>query len=163
MFSIRPVEPGDVDAVLELVRLLAAYEREPDAVEMTAAMLHAALFADDAKLFGHVAVTTDEGGGEQVVGIAVWFCNFSTWTGRTGVYLEDLFVHPEHRRRGIGAALLAELAAVCVERGYGRLEWSVLDWNAPAIDFYRSLGAVPMAEWTTFRLAGDALARLARP
>lgn len=158
MFTIRPVEPHDVDAVLALVRVLAEYEREPDAVEMTAERLHGALFAPDAKLFGHVAV--DDGTG-AVIGMAVWFCNFSTWRGRHGLYLEDLVVSPEHRRRGIGEALLVQLAKVCVERDYARLEWAVLDWNEPAIEFYRSLGAVAMDEWTVYRVTDGALAALA--
>jgi GNAT superfamily N-acetyltransferase len=158
-FTIRPVAPGDVDGVLALVHELARYEREPDAAEMTAEQLHDALFADGAKLFGHVA--TDTGDTGDVIGMALWFCSFSTWRGRHGVYLEDLFVHPEHRRRGIGEALLATLAKVCVDRGYTRLEWSVLDWNEPAIDFYRSLGAVALDEWTVFRIDDEALAALA--
>ena len=157
MSPIRAVEPGDLDALIELVHLLAEYEREPDAVEMTAAMLGDALFCADPKLFGHVAVDDSSG---EVVGMALWFCNFSTWKGRHGLYLEDLFVRPDHRGRGIGQALLAELAAICVARGYGRLEWSVLDWNTPATDFYRSLGAIAMDGWTTFRLTGEALAHL---
>jgi GNAT superfamily N-acetyltransferase len=158
-FTIRPVAPGDVDGVLALVHELARYEREPDAVEMTADQLHDALFAADAKLFGHVATATNGAG--DVIAMALWFCNFSTWRGSHGVYLEDLFVHPEHRRRGVGEALLATLAKVCVDRGYTRLEWSVLDWNEPAIHFYRSLGAVGLHEWTVFRLDGEALAALA--
>jgi len=161
VFTIRTIAPDDVDAALGLVRLLAEYEREPDAVEMTSGMLHAALFADDAKLFGHVAVD-HAGGTDRVVGIALWFCNFSTWRGRHGLYLEDLVVHPDHRRRGIGEALLVELAKLCVERGYTRFEWSVLDWNEPAIAFYRSLGALAMDEWTVHRITGDALTALAR-
>lgn len=162
-FAIRPVEPGDVPAVLGLVHELAAYEREPDAVEMTAEQLHAALFASDAKLFGHVAVDGDHETAGPVIATALWFCNFSTWRGTHGLYLEDLFVQPAHRRRGIGEALLRTLAAVCVNRGYQRFEWSVLDWNTPSIDFYRSLGAESMDEWTTFRISGDALHRLAAP
>jgi GNAT superfamily N-acetyltransferase len=158
-FTVRPVAPGDVDGVLALVHQLARYEREPDAVEMTAEQLHDALFAAGAKLFGHVA--TDTSGTGDVIGMALWFCNFSTWRGRHGVYLEDLFVDPEHRRRGIGEALLAALAKVCVDRGYTRLEWSVLDWNEPAIEFYRSLGAVGLDEWTVFRLDDKSLAALA--
>ena len=154
-FLIRPIEPADVAAVLDLVIELARYEREPDAVEMTADDLGLALFGPDPKLFGHVAVDRT-GGGTPIVGVALWFLNFSTWRGTHGIYLEDLIVHPEARRRGIGAALLATLAQVCAERGYARLEWSVLDWNTPSIDFYRSLGAVGMDEWTTFRLADDA-------
>ncbi len=158
-FTIRPVAPGDVEGVLALVHELARCEREPDAVEMTAEQLHEALFAAGAKLFGHVA--TDTSGAGDVIGMALWFCNFSTWRGRHGVYLEDLYVHPEHRRRGIGEALLATLAKECVDRAYARLEWSVLNWNEPAIDFYRSLGAVGLDEWTVFRLDDEALAALA--
>ena len=130
-FTIRPVAPGDVEGVLALVHELARCEREPDAVEMTAEQLHEALFAAGAQLFGHVA--TDTSGAGAVIGMALWFCNFSTWRGRHGVYLEDLYVHPEHRRRGIGEALLATLAKECVDRAYARLEWSVLNWNEPAI------------------------------
>jgi GNAT superfamily N-acetyltransferase len=158
-FTIRPVAPGDVDGMLALVHELARYEREPDAVEMSAEQLHDALFAAGAKLFGHVA--TDTSGTGDVIGMALWFCNFSTWRGRHGVYLEDLFVHPEHRRRGIGEALLATLAKVCVDRGYARLEWSVLDWNEPAIRFYERQGAVLRREWLSCRVAGAALERLA--
>ncbi|SHK57081.1 L-amino acid N-acyltransferase YncA [Pseudonocardia thermophila] len=153
--SVRPVEPRDVPAVVELVHELARYEREPQSCHLTEEQLSAALFNPAPALFGHVA----EAGG-QVVGCALWFLNFSTWTGVHGIYLEDLFVRPEHRGSGLGKALLAALAEICVERGYGRLEWSVLDWNEPAIGFYRSLGAVPMDEWTTFRLTGDALQAL---
>lgn len=158
-FVIRPIEPVDVDAVLALVVELARYEREPEAVEMTAAHLDRALFGPDPKLFGHVAA--DRAGDGTIVGIALWFLNFSTWRGTHGIYLEDLIVHPAARRRGIGAALLATLARVCVARGYARFEWSVLDWNTPSIDFYRSLGAVGLDEWTTFRVSDDALRALA--
>jgi GNAT superfamily N-acetyltransferase len=161
-FLIRPIEPTDVAAVLDLVIELARYEREPDAVEMTADDLDRALFGPDPKLFGHVAVDRADGpGGTPVVGTALWFLNFSTWRGTHGIYLEDLIVHPAARRRGIGAALLATLAQVCTTRGYARFEWSVLDWNFPSIDFYRSLGAVGMDGWTTFRLTDDALRALA--
>jgi len=160
-FVIRPIEPDDVVAVLDLVVELARYEREPDAVEMTTAGLDRALFDPDPKLFGHVAVDAASDGARSIVAMAVWFLNFSTWRGTHGIYLEDLIVHPDARRRGIGAALLATLAQVCVERGYARFEWSVLDWNTPSIDFYRSLGAVGMDGWTTFRLTDDALRALA--
>ena len=153
--TVRRVEPRDVPAVVELVYELARYEREPDACHLTAEQLHTALFAPAPALFGHVA----EADG-QVVGCALWFLNFSTWTGVHGIYLEDLFVSPQHRGSGLGRALLAALAAVCLERGYGRLEWSVLDWNEPAIGFYRSLGAVGMDEWTAFRLTGASLSAL---
>jgi GNAT superfamily N-acetyltransferase len=153
--GVRPVRREDVDAVVGLVHELALYEREPESCHLTSAQLDAALFGPAPALFGHVA----EVGGE-VVGCALWFLDFSTWRGVHGLHLEDLFVRPAHRGAGLGRALLAALAAVCVERGYGRLEWAVLDWNTPSIDFYRALGAVPMDEWTTFRLDGDALARL---
>jgi GNAT superfamily N-acetyltransferase len=156
---IREVRPDDVEAVVGLVHELADYEREPESCHLTPDQLTAALFGPTPALFGHVA----EVGGE-VVGCALWFLNFSTWQGVHGVYLEDLYVRPGHRGAGLGRALLARLAQVCVERGYGRLEWSVLDWNAPSIAFYRSLGAVAMDEWTTYRLDGPALASLgARP
>lgn len=123
---------------------------------MTGQQLHEALFGESISLYGHV-VEVDG----LVVGFAVWFRNFSTWRGRHGIYLEDLFVAPEHRGSGIGKALLAALAHECVTKGYPRLEWWVLDWNAPSIAFYRSLGAVAMDEWTVFRLTGDALTALA--
>ena len=113
----------------------------------------------DPTVFGHV-VEIDGEDGPEVVGIAIWFLNFSTWTGTNGIWLEDLYVTPSQRGTGLGKQLLTRLAQVCVERGYRRLEWTVLDWNEPSIAFYRSLGAVPMEEWTTNRLAGDALAAL---
>jgi GNAT superfamily N-acetyltransferase len=164
--SIREVRPADVPAVVELVHELAAYEREPDSCLLTAAQLHTALFGARPALFGHVAEVDGAGvdGAEvdgTVVGCALWFLNFSTWRGVHGIYLEDLYVRPAHRGLGLGRALLATLAGVCAERGYGRLEWSVLDWNEPSIRFYRSLGVVPMAEWTTYRLDGPALHLLA--
>ena len=139
-----------------MIRELAEYEREPNAVVATEAMLHEALFGDSPAVFGLIA--EDEG---VTVGFALWFLNFSTWLGRHGIYLEDLYVRPEHRGSGHGKALLAELARICVERGYGRFEWWVLDWNTPAIDFYRSIGAEPMDEWTVQRVTGDALTDLA--
>ena len=139
-----------------MIRELAEYEREPNAVVATEAMLHEALFGDSPAVFGLIA--EDEG---VTVGFALWFLNFSTWLGRHGIYLEDLYVRPEHRGSGHGKALLAELASICVERGYGRFEWWVLDWTTPAIDFYRSIGAEPMDEWTVQRVTGDALTDLA--
>ncbi|MGQ0574978.1 MAG: GNAT family N-acetyltransferase [Pseudonocardia sp.] len=152
---IREVRAADVDAVVVLVHELAAYEREPGSCHLTATQLHSALFAPAPALHGHVA----EVGGE-IVGCALWFLNFSTWRGTHGIHLEDLYVRPAHRGTGLGRGLLARLAQVCGERRYGRLEWSVLDWNTPSIDFYRALGAVPMDGWTTFRLDGAALAAL---
>lgn len=152
---IRRIAAADGPAVAGLVHELAAYERESGACHLTAEQLHTALFGPDPALFGHVAEVDGE-----IVGAALWFLNFSTWRGVHGVYLEDLYVRPAHRGAGLGRALLAALAAVCTERGYGRLEWSVLDWNTPSIAFYRSLGAVAMDGWTTHRLDGDALAAL---
>jgi GNAT superfamily N-acetyltransferase len=153
---IRAATPEDVPALLRFVHELATYERAPDAVEADEAMLHAALFGADAHVFALVA--EDEG---EAVGFALWFWTFSTWLGRRGVYLEDLYVRPEHRGNGHGRALLAALARRCTDAGGGRVEWAVLDWNTPAIDFYRSLGAEAMDEWTVHRLHGDALGALA--
>lgn len=153
--AIRPVSPADVSSVVGLVHELAAYERAPEQCTLTDVELRGALFRESPALFGHVATVMDE-----VVGCALWFLNFSTWRGVHGIYLEDLFVQPAHRGKGLGRALLAELAAECVRRGYARLEWAVLDWNEPAIGFYRTLGAAPQDEWTTFRLEGEALRSL---
>ncbi len=152
---IRTATPDDVPVLLQLVHELAAYEREPDAVEATEDDLARALFTDGTASC-HVAL--DEAG--EVVGFALWYVTFSTWTGRPGLWLEDLFVRPSARGAGLGRALLQALAAVCVERGYPRFEWWVLDWNTPAIGFYRALGAVPQDAWTTMRVDGDALQRL---
>jgi GNAT superfamily N-acetyltransferase len=149
---IREAQEADVPAVVGLVHELAEYERSPESCTLTAGQLHTALFGPEAVARCHVAEVEGE-----VVGCAIWFRNFSTWRGVPGVYLEDLFVQPAHRGSGLGRQLLAALAAVCAERGYARLEWQVLDWNEPSIGFYRSLGAVPMDEWTTYRLDGDAL------
>lgn len=153
---LRAARPGDEEGILAGIHGLALYEREPDAVLNTVGALTGTLFGDDPKAFGHVVAR--EG---RIVGIAIWFLTYSTWTGRHGIWLEDLHVDEAQRGRGYGKALLAALAQMCVERGYSRLEWTVLDWNAPAIAFYRSLGASPMSEWTTQRLAGDELSRLA--
>jgi len=158
--TIRAVEEHDVDAVVGLVHELAAYERAPEHCLLTADQLRAALFGPAPALFGHVAEISTGEGRRVVVGCALWFLNFSTWRGVHGIYLEDLFVRQRFRGHGLGRALLARLAAECVERGYARLEWSVLDWNDPAIGFYRTLGAAPMDEWTTFRLDGAALTAL---
>ena len=154
--AIRPATVADVPRILELIRELAAYERSLDQVTATEEDLRLALFGAQPAVFAHVAVADD-----NVVGFALWFVNFSTWLGRHGIYLEDLYVTPAMRGRGVGTALLAELAAICVRRGYGRLEWWVLDWNAPAIGYYRSIGAEPMSEWTVQRLAGKSLDDLA--
>jgi len=155
--TIRQAAATDVPRILALIRELADYERSLEEVTATEDGLRAALFAAQPAVFAHVAVADDE-----VVGFALWFLNFSTWLGRHGIYLEDLYVTPAMRGHGIGKALLAELAATCTRRGYGRLEWWVLDWNEPAIGFYRSIGAEPMSEWTVQRLSGKALADLAQ-
>jgi GNAT superfamily N-acetyltransferase len=155
--TVRPIRHDDVPAVVGLVRELAEYEKALDEVQLTEAQLTAVLFGDSPALFGHVAVADDG----AVVGMALWFLNFSTWRGTHGVYLEDLYVQPAHRGSGLGKELLRTLAAVCAERGYSRLEWSVLDWNTPSIDFYRAAGAIGMDGWTTFRLTDDALSTFA--
>ena len=152
--TIRPATPADIPAILQLIVDLAVYEREPDAVKATVAGLTATLFGPTPSAEAIVAELAG-----AVVGVALFFTNFSTWSGRNGIYLEDLYVRPEARGTGLGKALLQRLAALAVARGCARVEWSVLDWNAPAIDFYRSLGAVPKDEWTVYRLDGEALAR----
>ncbi|MDR8410847.1 GNAT family N-acetyltransferase [Nonomuraea sp. 3-1Str] len=165
---IRRATPDDVPAILGLIHDLATYEKAAHEVRATEEQLRAALFGDAPAVFAHVATEDtedgeDEGGHRtgEVVGFAMWFLNFSTWRGAHGVYLEDLYVRPDRRGGGHGRALLAELARICAERGYQRLEWSVLDWNEPAIGFYRSLGAAPQDEWTTFRLTDEPLRLLA--
>ena len=153
---IRPARPDDVPAIYQLIHDLAEYERSLPEVTATLADLHVSLFGPDPAVFAHVA--EHEG---EVAGFALWFLNYSTWTGRHGIYLEDLYVRPDLRGSGYGRQLLAELAALCLERGYARLEWWVLDWNEPARGFYDNLGAIGMDEWTVHRLAGPALAALA--
>ncbi len=158
---VRAVRPGDVETIDALVRELAVYEREPDAVEAGVDDFRSALFGPDPRVHCHVAEVRADGGW-QVVGMALWYVTFSTWRGRHGIWLEDLFVRPEHRGLGLGRSLLQTLAAECVARGWPRLEWWVLDWNEPARGFYRSLGAQPQEEWTTYRVDGEALRRLGR-
>ena len=149
---IRPATVDDVPVVVALVHELAAYEREPDAVVATDEHFRAALFGPDPRV--HCLVAEADGG---IVGFAIWFVTFSTWLGTHGIYLEDLFVRPQARGGGQGRALLTELARIAVERGYGRVEWAVLDWNVDAQGFYRSLGAAPQDDWTVWRLTGAAL------
>jgi GNAT superfamily N-acetyltransferase len=153
---IRSATPVDIPAIHSLIVELAIYEKEPDAVKATHADLQAALFGQNPVAECVLAEVDGE-----AVGLALFFTNFSTWTGKPGLYLEDLFVLPSARGAGIGKALLVHLAGIAVARGYGRFEWSVLDWNAPAIGFYRSLGAKPMDEWTVMRVDGVALKALA--
>jgi GNAT superfamily N-acetyltransferase len=154
---IRSARPGDEAVIHQLICELAEYERSLDQVESSVADLRAALFGPSPALYAHVA--EHEG---AVAGFALWFVSYSTWTGRHGIYLEDLYVRPGLRGHGLGAALLAELAAICVQRGYPRLEWAVLDWNEPALGFYRRLGAEPRTDWVPHRVSGPALARLAQ-
>ncbi|GHF46631.1 GNAT superfamily N-acetyltransferase [Amycolatopsis bartoniae] len=153
---IRRVQESDVDTLVQLVRDLATYEKAPAECRLTSEKLHAALFGEAPAVFGHVAEQDGD-----IVGFALWFLNFSTWRGVHGIYLEDLYVRPELRGSGLGKALLATLAKECVDHGYARLEWSVLDWN-PATGFYKALGATAMDEWTVYRLTDTALDRLAR-
>lgn len=155
--SVRPATLADIPRILELVHALAAYEKAADQVEATEADFEGVLFPADGAptVYAHVAELDGE-----VVGMAVWFLTFSTWTGTNGIWLEDLFVDPEHRGTGLGRALLTALASECVSRGLRRLEWWVLNWNTPSIAFYESLGATPEDEWTTYRMSGDALATL---
>ena len=159
---IRPAEPDDVPTILRFIRELAAYEKEPDAVETNEDMLHDALFGATPAAEALIAERPGEGAAAaQPIGFALFYSTFSTWTGRRGLWLEDLYVAPEARGSGAGAALLQALAAIAVDRGCARFEWAVLDWNRPAVEFYRAKGALPLDEWTVQRVTGDALVRLA--
>lgn len=159
----RPARAADVPEILRLVRELAEYERARSEATATEDDIDALLFGTNTPnghpaAYCHVIEAEQDG---RLAGFALWFLNASTWLGRHGIYLEDIYVRPEFRGRGYGQALMAELAGICVERGYGRLEWWVLDWNSDAIGFYESLGARGMDEWTVHRLTGEALADLA--
>jgi GNAT superfamily N-acetyltransferase len=155
-FQIRPARVDDVPIILQLIRDLATYERAPEEVVATEAQLVDVLFGE--RPAAEVLLAFEK---EAPVGFALYFYNFSTWLGRPGLYLEDLFVKPEKRGKGYGRALLVELAKIARDSGCGRMEWAVLDWNQPAIKFYRSLGATPMHEWTVFRLTREEIAKLA--
>jgi GNAT superfamily N-acetyltransferase len=155
-FEIRPARVEDVPIILELICDLATYERAPKEVTATEEQLVDVLFGE--KPAAEVLLAFE---GNEPVGFAVFFHNFSTWLGRPGLYLEDLFVKPAKRGKGYGHALLVDLAKIARDRGCGRMEWAVLDWNEPAIKFYGALGAKPMDEWTVFRLTADGIARLA--
>jgi GNAT superfamily N-acetyltransferase len=150
--SIRPATQDDAELILRFITELAIYEKAEHEVKTDAQGIRDSLFASDSPAYALIA----ENNGEPV-GFAVYFFNYSTWLGKRGLYLEDLYVRPDQRGEGFGKALLKHLARIAVERGCGRMEWSVLDWNTPAIDFYRSLNATPQDEWTTFRLTGSAL------
>jgi GNAT superfamily N-acetyltransferase len=154
--AVRPIRPGDVSAVVAMVHELADFEHGADQCHLTDEQLRGVLFAAHPAVFGHVAV--DSGG--EPVGMALWFVNFSTWEGTHGLYLEDLYVRPAARGTGAGVALLAALAQICVDRGYRRMEWVMLDWN-PAGAFYTAMGATVTEDWVPYRLTGDALHRLA--
>ncbi|MEE4202550.1 MAG: GNAT family N-acetyltransferase [Halieaceae bacterium] len=156
VFDIRPATQGDIPQIMAFIRELAEYEREPDAVVATDQDLETALFSKSPRVFAVLCWD-----GEIAVGLALYFYNFSTWLGRLGLYLEDLYVTPEQRGRGAGKQLLRHLARIAVDEHCGRFEWSVLDWNQPAIDFYESFGARPQSEWTTYRLHGEALTAFA--
>ncbi|NGO79778.1 GNAT family N-acetyltransferase [Streptomyces sp. YC504] len=153
---IRTATPADIPVIHQMVRDLATYEKAPEEANATQEQLHTALFGEQPAAYSLIA--ENEAG--EPVGFCVYFLNFSTWRGVHGIYLEDLYVSPEARGGGHGKALLTELARICVERGYGRLEWSVLDWNAPSIAFYEALGARPQDEWTVYRLTDVALEKL---
>jgi GNAT superfamily N-acetyltransferase len=156
-FQIRSATREDVPVILQLIRDLAEYERAPNDVVATEDLLMRVLFGAKPAAEVRLAYEADE-----PAGFAVFFHNFSTWLGRPGLYLEDLFVKPEHRGKGYGRALLVDLARIARERDCGRMEWAVLDWNEPAIQFYRKLGARPMDQWTVFRLTGDGISELAQ-
>jgi len=155
--KIRPARKEEVGIVLQLIHDLAHYEKAPNEVEATEKELLATIFIDNPKVFCDVVDVDGE-----IAGMAIWFLNYSTWQGKHGIYLEDLFIKPEYRGHGYGKALLKHLARICDEKGYGRFQWWVLDWNSPAIEFYRSLGAVAMDEWTVYRVSGNALKELGK-
>jgi GNAT superfamily N-acetyltransferase len=154
--KIRLAQPADIADIHRLIYELAVYEKAPEQMVATVDQINGSLFKDNPVAFCHVAVVD-----EKIVGIALWFLNYSTWLGKPGIYLEDLFVQPEYRGHGIGKGFMKTLAQLCIERGYERFQWWVLDWNKPSIEFYKSLGAVAMDEWTVFRLSGDALKKFA--
>jgi GNAT superfamily N-acetyltransferase len=154
---IRPATPADIPVIRQLIVDLAVYEKEPDAVKASAADLHEALFG--VRPLAEAVLAEHEG---QAVGLALFFTTYSTWSGKGSLYLEDLFVQPAARGLGIGKALLVHLAGIALARGYARFEWSVLDWNTPAIGFYKGLGAVLQDEWTKMRVEGEALHALAQ-
>jgi GNAT superfamily N-acetyltransferase len=156
-FTIRAASVADTPIILQLIRDLATYERAPNDVTATEDQLKGVLFGDNP--LAEVLIARE---GDEPIGFAVFFHNFSTWLGRPGLYLEDLFVKPEKRGKGYGRALLVHLAGIARDRGCGRMEWAVLDWNDSAIQFYRKLGAKPLDEWTVFRLTGEEIATLAQ-
>jgi GNAT superfamily N-acetyltransferase len=154
--SIRAARIDDVDEILALIYELALYEKAPDEAKATREQIIESFFCENPKVFCELVEVDGE-----IAGCAIWFLNYSTWLGKHGIYLEDLFIRPQYRGKGYGKALLKYLASICDERGYGRFQWWVLDWNEPSIEFYKSLGAVAMDEWTVYRVSGQALKKLA--
>lgn len=153
---IRSARIEDSEEILALIYELALYEKAPEEAKATKEQIVDSFFSANPRVFCEIVEV-----GGAIAGFAIWFLNYSTWQGKHGIYLEDLFVRPEYRGRGFGKALLQHLASICEERGYGRFQWWVLDWNTPSIDFYKSLGAQAMDEWTVYRVSGDALTSLA--
>lgn len=167
---IREAREDDLDEIVAMIRELATYEKAPEQAKATVDDLRSALFCDHPSVFCRIAESAgdgddgdEDGNGGQVVGFALYFNNFSTWEGKPGLYLEDLFVRPQFRGQGFGGALLRHLAGIAADNGYARMEWSVLKWNTPAIAVYDRIGGVPMDEWTVYRLTGDALTEFAHP
>ena len=156
--TIRPAEPGDAAAIAAMIHDLAVFERAAEHCTVTETQIRAALFNEPTTLRAHVAEVDG-----QVAATASWFLNFATWDGVAGIYVEDLYVLPQFRRHGLARALLSALASVCVENGYTRLSWAVLNWNCDAIALYEAIGGQPQHEWTTYRVSGPALAELAGP
>jgi GNAT superfamily N-acetyltransferase len=154
--QIRPATVADTEEILALIYELAVYEKAPEEAKATREQIVEGFFGDNPKVFCEIV----EADG-AIAGLAIWFLNYSTWQGKHGIYLEDLFVRPQYRGKGYGKALLKHLAAICEERGYGRFQWWVLDWNTPAIEFYKSLGAKAMDSWTVYRVSEEALTKLA--
>ena len=155
--TIRPVRDDEVTLVHDMILELAEFEQAKEEVMASPEQLHAALFADQPSVFCDLI----EAANGEIAGFGIWFLNYSTWTGTHGIYLDDLYIRPEHRSAGLGGAYLKRLATLCIDRGYHRLQWWVLDWNEPAIAFYTKIGAKPMSEWTVMRVDGKALSALA--
>ncbi len=155
--SIRPATIADTDEILALIYELALYEKAPEEAKATREQIIDSFFCENPKVFCEIVEVDGD-----IAGLAIWFLNYSTWQGKHGIYLEDLFIRPQFRGKGFGKALLKHLAAICDARGYGRFQWWVLDWNEPSIEFYKALGAVAMDEWTVYRVSEDALKKLAR-
>jgi len=155
--TIRPATIADTEEMLALIYELALYEKAPEEAKATAEQIQESFFGENPQVFCEIVEVDGE-----IAGFAIWFLNYSTWLGKHGIYLEDLFIRPQFRGKGFGKALLKHLAAICEQRGYGRFQWWVLNWNEPSIEFYKSLGAIAMDEWTIYRVSGGALTELAK-